>query len=116
MKDWTYKELKGAIYEDIEEFKNDNYSNSQIAGRCFYEYTTVISEGYTENIIVNTIIGKYVIEKCSDDTVKFHSGNILGVLKKYDVNKLDDSLTEEEIQELEENIEFALKGIKERLK
>lgn len=115
MEDWTYKELKGAIYEDIEEFKNDNYSNSQIAGRCFYEYTTVISEGYTESIIVNTTIGKYVIEKCSKDTVKFHSDNILGVLKQYDINKLDDSLTEEEIEELEENIEVVIKGIGERL-
>lgn len=111
MKEWTYKELKDAIYEDIEEFKKDNYSNSQIAGRCFYEYTTVISEGYTESILVNTVIGKYVIENCLMDTVKFHSDNILGVLKQYDINKLDDSLTEEEMQELEDDIQFVLKGI-----
>lgn len=116
MEDWTYKELKDTIYEDIEDFKNDNYLDSKIAGRCFYEYTTVISDGYTESVIVSTIIGKYVIEKCLVDTVKFHSDNIFEVLKNYDRKKLDGSLTEQEIQELESNIEFVLKGIEERLK
>lgn len=112
MEDWTYKELKESIYEDIDSFKNEDYLNSQIAGRCFYEYTTVISDGYTESIIVYTTIAKYIINECSYETIKFHCSNILEVLECYDQSKLHGSLTEEEIKELESDIEYVCNKLK----
>lgn len=111
MEEWTYEELKEAIYEDIQEFKNDNYLNSQIAGRCFYEYTTVILEGYTESVLIHTIIGDYIIKECSEDTLKFHSDQISANLRNYSREKLDGSLNELEIKELEININEILNKI-----
>lgn len=111
MKEWTYKELRESINEEIEEYENDkdlNYTKGQIANRCFYECTVVINQGYTESLIVHTTIGKYIIEKCSKDTIINYRNEIHGVLKQYDRSKLDSSLTDEEMKEIEYEINYVL--------
>ena len=114
MLEWTYNELKESIIEDLNDLEKDSelkYSAGQVAGRCFYENTVVISEGYTESIIVHTVIGKYIIEKCTDESIKSYSNKLRVELEHYDRWKLDKSLTIEQIRELEADIEMILERV-----
>lgn len=114
MESWTYNELKKSVENDLEELEKNvelKYSSGQVAGRCFYENTVVISEGYTEKIIVYVTIGKFIVQKCSEKSIRNYNEKLKVEFEKYNRKLLDDSLTEKEIDELEENIEFILSKI-----
>lgn len=114
MLQWTYQELKESIIEDLNDLEKDKklkYSAGQVAGRCFYENTVVISEGYTEAMIVYTIIGKYIVEKCTNESIKSYRNKLKVKLEDYDRCKLDKSLTMEQIRELEANINLILERL-----
>lgn len=115
MKEWTYKELIESIYEEMIEFENDkdlNYTSGQIANRCLYESTVVINQGYTESVIVYTTIAKYILEKCTQESKEYYKNEILKVLKPYQRDKLDGSLSDAEIKELESNIKYVCGWLK----
>ncbi len=115
MKEWTFKELREVIKEDFEEYETDrefNYTKDQVAGRSMVELTTVINQGYTEKIISYATVGKYIVEKCSEEMKSYNKGKLLGILNEYDRSKLDDELTQEEIQKLEQDISFVLDALK----
>lgn len=119
MKNWKYRELVDVINEELKEFEQDkelNYSNEVIVGRTLYESITTIKDGYTEAVIVYSVIGKYVIKKCSTVYLVNNKEEFINVLGIYEKGKLDGSLKEEEIAELEKNIETVLRGFKEKLK
>lgn len=118
MKNWNYDELVEAKNEDLNDFENDtdyNYSYEAVAGRTLYESTTTIKEGYTESVIVHTIVGKYIIEKCSIEFVLDNKSIFLKILSSYDRNNLDGSLTDEEIFDLEKNITYVVEEFKNRV-
>lgn len=98
MKNWDYRELVDVINEQLKEFEEDkelNYSNEAIAGRTLYESTITIKDGYTEAVIVYSIVGKYVIGKCSRIYLVNNKEESINVLGIYDKGKLDGSLKEE---------------------
>ena len=114
MVEWTYAELKNAIREDLQGFEMEreyNYSPGQVAGRCFYEYTTVCSSGYTETMIVHAEIGTYIIEKCSPKSIKGYSDTLKNIFSQFRCEQLDKELTEDEKDELEGKVNVILQKI-----
>lgn len=59
---------------------------------------------YNERIIVYTVIGKYIIKRCSKESILNFAKDLIKNLQGYDRNKLKKDLTEEELNKLDEDI------------
>lgn len=91
MKDWQYRELVDIENEDIEDFEQDPEMESpeQVVSKTIVEALNVTKNGYTESVIVYSIIGKYMVEKCSTGYLITNKEKFMNVLGVYERSKLE---------------------------